>query len=754
MRILAKFFLSAALLMLGFSASAQTTTIPVRAGEHAQFTRLVIQVPEANSWRVTTDNLTAQLIVDGPPLQFDLSQTFSKIPRTRLRHAQATPGKLELHLACDCEIRAYEDIPQFLVIDILGIGQPVVTRPANSIRPPERPAQIQQSAPLRITNTARAGTNLARVMRGHTFDASLPASLTLQKFVDAGRGTDPQSAPEQPQENASDDSAYMSVTQELGRILAGSVAQGILEPASSLEDVTQARRTEDQTLPRRHETLADHLRLDRSDAGQNPQDAHEQETQLCHDLARLDLVEWTAGAAIDRTAPFLYDLYGEFDRLHQGKGFELMRHFLSLGFGAELRLVAELLELPVPLRDVINGISFVVDQQEVPDGLDLTGMRECGPAGKLWAFLGTPLQNLNSNFPFDDVVRYVDALPPHLRLHLGPEIIRRLTALGQIGPAMMIETALDRVAMTNSSDLQLAKVALALEALPTDGSAELENTLSPDISDNALLFLLSRRDRQGEPVETHLIELADSRRLALRGDPRAGELTQLLARALARNGAYPEAFSLAQAWDAGLSDYEILDLHQRLFDHLTDNAEDTAFVAQIFEQKPWSIDGLDIPVAQKIALRLSVLGFEEQAGLMRQHRSSASGNAQLQLSTVFPSAPSSFSDNASIESRDVRRARRAQLAAQMRSQSISEGSTASPTTPTTDEAESMQEAAVRDTTSGDIGTEEIQQQMRDDATEETAQQTSETGLLAQSREGLAQSAALRSRLEEMLIQRD
>lgn len=767
MRVLAQVLLSLPVLMIGLCASAQTTTIPVRAGEHAQFTRLVIQVPEANSWRVTIDNRTAQLIVDGPPLQFDLSQTFARIPRTRLSNAVATPGNLELQLACDCEIRAYEDIPQFLVIDILGSGQLVAQKADSSIRPPERPVRVIQSGGAQKTDTARAGSDLARAMRGHIQDKPLPASLTLQKFADARVMPDPQRAPERPHDSIAPDPSYLDVTQELGRILAGSVALGVLEPASVLDAGAGSRLSENQPSHQPHQGLGDHLRLPSQDAALHLKTAQDRKPESCHHLARLDLVDWTPGTEIERKPRNLGALYGEFDKLDPEKGLDLIRHFLSLGFGAEVRLVAALLELPPPLLDLITGIALVLDEDPLPDSIDLRELQACSPAGSLWAFLGTPPHRLNSDFPFDALVQSVDALPPHLRLHLGPEILQRLAALGQIGPAMIIEAALDRVAAQNSTHFQLAKVVLALQETPTDRADALEKTLSPDLSDDALIFLMSRRDEQGDVVETHLTELAESRRIALRGDPRGSELTRLLARALARNGAYAEAFALAQAWDTGMAEHEILDLRQGLLDRLTEAAEDAEFVAQVFAQRPWSIDGLSRTSANSIAERLADLGFDEQAQLMRRPRAPASNLEQNPVSTpsgltdlsanLLGETGLSFSGRSDAEADDVRRARQAQLAAQMRPVSRT-GADASGSAETVPDDSTGTPDLARLSEPADVGTEPTEiaapEQPRQASLSDIRESAPEEGLLALSRDALERSAALRTRLQEMLSERD
>ncbi|MFU8899216.1 MAG: hypothetical protein ACNA7L_10010, partial [Roseinatronobacter sp.] len=99
---------------------AQTTPVHVRAGEHSDYTRLILQLPEENQWQFTHDTGAARLGISGPPVEFDLTQTFSRIPRTRLRDIRISQGGLDLTIICDCDIRVQQDIPPFLIIDIVG----------------------------------------------------------------------------------------------------------------------------------------------------------------------------------------------------------------------------------------------------------------------------------------------------------------------------------------------------------------------------------------------------------------------------------------------------------------------------------------------------------------------------------------------------------------------------------------------------------------------------------------------------------
>ena len=760
MRLLSRICLLALPLFLASSiASAQTTTIPVRAGEHAEFTRLVVQIPDGNTWRVTKDESTARLTVDGPALQFDLSQTFSKIPRTRLRDAIATPGTLDLYFGCHCEIRAYEDIPGFLLIDITGAAHaPRRPRPASTVRPPQRPKTVQWPGGAQPADSSRAGQDLARSMRGQSPHDRTPMSLTLQKFDSSASALSLPLAPDQTDRPAAPAITRAELTQELGRMVAASVAQGRLAPEKGLTVDLETQEIHNQSAPHLDQAIAGHLVLPSHAA------APDQKEEICSRLARLALTDVTAATSNNPSPPTLDALFGEFDKLDPDKGLDLIRSYLALGFGAEARLTASLVDLPLPMTALVNAISYIIDLDAFHDTDGLAGLSACGPDGALWEFLGHPPETKIQDFPVNALLQAVDALPPHLRLHLGPEILKRLTAQGQNTAAKMVEAALDRVSAQNSDSLQLAKVALALSATPQEHADALENTLSPETSDQALIFLLARREANDEPVATDLIELGKSRRLALRGDPQAVEITKLVSRALARNGAYAEAFSLAQSWDSGLAPNVLTTLRNDLLSMLTQHADDSEFVARIFDQRPWVHGDMSPQLVAQIAQRLSELGFDPQARLMQQSERASAAPHPEQSTTRAERQPgtetsSPEADNAASptltdqEINDLVRARAAQRAARSEQPDDTPERQTGPVTSPVDQA--IETAVTEQTfTAAPAALEaaEVASPPPTTPRPERAQPGPPTkdGLLAETRDSLQQSAVLRERLEAML----
>ncbi|THD73807.1 hypothetical protein E7681_09325 [Thalassobius vesicularis] len=92
--------------------------IVVRTGEHGDFTRVVLHVRPNDSWSLESEGSQYKVSFADKSVDFDLSDTFSRIDRNRLSAAVASPGVLDLTLGCECEIQAEESSGDMLVLDI------------------------------------------------------------------------------------------------------------------------------------------------------------------------------------------------------------------------------------------------------------------------------------------------------------------------------------------------------------------------------------------------------------------------------------------------------------------------------------------------------------------------------------------------------------------------------------------------------------------------------------------------------------
>ncbi|MCC5955912.1 MAG: hypothetical protein JJU07_07410 [Natronohydrobacter sp.] len=753
------FLIIIALTIFGAPVSAQVTTIPVRAGEHMEFTRLVIQIPSENSWRVTSEGRTGQLIVDGPELRFDLSQTFSKIPRTRLRAVRTTSDGLAFELACDCALRAYEDIPQFLVIDILGDVTKAPKETLSNLRPQARPEGLTRSQPEQSLELGRAGRDLARRLRGSTDTSSEPASLPLHPAL-----ANELLRPSTLSDNEAPTEAQLArevIARELGRALSNSVAIGALQPSEHFSQGSDRSDLNVNGASGTDSRLHDHLELPRDDRLRTTA-ASDPTSEICRMLASMELQGERQDTGRLPGPPSIDGVFGEFDQLDRGRLIRVIGHFLNMGFGTEARLVASLLAPDDPLIRLVLPISHAVDLDPHAGMSAPEGIASCGPSGLLWAFLVENGYPVKSHESLNMLVQASEALPVPLRLHLGPAIVQRLVSQGHVSTAQRIQASISRVTHAQTPELQLASVTVALAASDSAHDRELENSLSPELSDEALVFLLTRRDLQGEGAEAELVALAEDRLLALRGDPLAAEITRLLARALTRNSAFDKSFELAASRHSGLTAAQASDLQHWILDALVQSADDTVFVVNTFSQQPWANADLPFDLRETMAARLDRLGFADQARLLREARLSGLGSfpdnhtddSQLMPSTGGTAvAEEDASDVFNMP--DVVRARTAQAQLQTERDSAARVPVVTNTQGSLEEnsmaGPPSQLRNVSDTLESGISTlpREVVGQASSAA---LAPQDPDLGLLSQARTALDDSEGLRMRLQAMLAQ--
>ncbi len=685
---------------------AQTTPVHVRAGEHSDYTRLILQLPEENQWQFTHDTGAARLEISGPPVEFDLTQTFSRIPRTRLRDIRISRGGLDLTIICDCDIRVQQDIPPFLIIDIVGAPSLAVYAPQRSIRPPPRPAA---AVPTPAPDPRRAGIDLAQALRGKTPAQARPQPLALN----LPPGTPPQPAPAQ-----QDSVPPVQMAQALGQVLARSVSTGILQPDANAPPPLQPQGNHTPDAP----DLTAHLSVP------TPRQTGSAPRALaavhCAEDAMFDLPNWDVPATLPEISNRLNGIFNDLDQINDGEILNLARSFLYFGLGAEARLALSLRATRDDATDLLEGISYVVDAERIPSPDLLAALRDCGPMGSLWAFLARPQSAAIPNFPTDSLVQAVQSLPPGLRLHLGPQVVQDLVSLGLSEQARVIRDALERVVQGNTPQVNLARAALDLPDAPPEDARALETALSPERSDDDLLFLLAHRLAGAAHVEPRLLDAARTRIFALRGTQRGREMARLLVQAMVRAGDFGQAFELLDGRDAGFDPAEASVLRWDALTMLARTAPDTEFVIRVFEQRPWDDTDLPAPLAQQLAARLRPLGFDLQADLLAHH-------AAARTDTGTPQDDS-----------DLLRARIAQA-----NRTMPENRAAPPST----------ESDARPMQTDRMNQDDLSESTRDDAPP-APQEGAETqdrraaSLLAQSRDALSQSAALRARLSSLLAE--
>lgn len=381
-------------LLLAMPGLAFGQTIRASAGEHADFTRIVLRVPNGIGWRLTESG-TSAVIVPSAPSTFDLTGLFDRIPRRRLSSAVSDAGGLTLELACDCPLRAWEERPGLVVIDILnsGMADPAVpaTPPGPEASAPA-PAQVNPSAVAQ-----RAGADLARARRDRAESEETAAS-------------------------GLDAAAIEQLTDDLGRRFAQAFGQGLLEARGvrGAPGVLLPTAELDSALPQNMRLVDATQRMGSPSVPEIPPDLH------CQGAEALDfLLAPQDSGFLEGLSAHGQALYGEFDQSSDEGFLRLMRHYLAAGFGAEARTLIRNLRDPLPGRDLLLGFSDLLEGRMSNSRMRLAEATGCdGPAG-LAAMLANPTERISPDRAASLALTFT-RLPPPLRAVLAVDVVGHL----------------------------------------------------------------------------------------------------------------------------------------------------------------------------------------------------------------------------------------------------------------------------------------------------------------------------------------
>lgn len=566
-----------------FASPAMAEPARVISGEHADFTRLVVELPAGADWTVGRTPM-GYAFARNTAVQpvYDLSRVWQRIPKTRLQTIRADPetGILQLTLACACHVLPFEYRPGMVVLDIKNgpapegsaFERPFADLGRDSFGPP---AATSPPTAYVWLKTARQSAGLATPY--------LPTSLP-----DSG--------------SISLDPLRMKLLEQISRGAAGGVVDMQLpgKPqkvnATDLIDLTGARISIGE-MPGLRVT--------------DPKAAPETllpDGSLCLPDSLMALPDWGANRpALDLLTEARSDLYGEFDTVDPAAVLKAIRLHLYLGFGAEAAQYGALLEGQDQPTELVVYLSMarLIEGSQDPE-TPFAAMLSCEGPAALWAAIAHARLPQGRAVNADAIVRNFLALPPHLRGLLGPALAEKLLERGDFDAARMIRDALARTPeiqvgvvalMDASAELRAnrpeaarahASVAIAEDARKVEGLVALveahfqkSDPLSPDIADSLRAF---QREAGGNAAP-----IAQKRAFVL---------------ALALSGQTDEAFSTAATLDVETGD--LWKVAQRL-------ANDDAFLRHAVLSGNGSAPKVRPEVRYSVSARLLDLGFVDAA---------------------------------------------------------------------------------------------------------------------------------------------
>ncbi|MGY6705770.1 hypothetical protein [Roseinatronobacter sp.] len=465
-----------------------------------------------------------------------------------------------------------------------------------------------------------AGQSLATALTGRSAVQQQRQSLLLEQIVGARTANDI-AAVAAPSSPSGSDAIPQGMTHDLGRALSEAVGLGLLSPNQEIATTgkSSSSTADDPTSrpvaapPAQGQlTITDSVAAAR---GTTPRSLQNDIFATCPPDNAIDPSLWQAQTSAQLTPSGTALIFNETDALDPEATRHLVRQYLYLGFGAEARLTLSLLHTPQPQDRFLEIVSHLVDLAPLPPDLAPMDIGSCRGMATLWQALAILPEDLPQDYPVAGLVQAIQSLPAHLRLHLGPHIVRHLAAQGFVSDAQSIRDSLDRISETSSDPLRLARATLDLPNASGQDTRRYEQDLLADPTVEAVTFLMQRQQDLGLPISSELADEAQSLLRALRGSDEGHILAELLARGLSRTERFADALSLVQLNDANLPPQQSLVLLQELLLDLSGNADDTTFVTQMFEHTPWN-SALPSDARAVLARRLETLGFDTQADLM------------------------------------------------------------------------------------------------------------------------------------------
>ncbi|MFO1207861.1 MAG: hypothetical protein U1E40_01405 [Amaricoccus sp.] len=502
----------------------------IRGGEHAGFTRIVLEIEPTTEWSLETSADRATIRFPGRDLAFDTGDVFARIPQTRIRSVEASAAnsgtEIAVALGCDCRVSASFVGARWLALDVADrdaatAPAPVAAAPQETPEQRARPehdavASAEDVLIRQIERAADQGIIRMSSPPAKTEAAAAPAPAPAPVPKTAPVSAKPMASPSQ-----DDDTRF---EQELASLLAGDqvAATTVYDRDSRAALAAQAAA-----------------------AGAPP--------PICLPDEKFDVASWSNGQPLSAQLPALRSqLVGEFDAPDpEGLG-RLARLYIRFGFGAEAEsLLAGFDGGPEPEdRALLVDMARAVEgRTATPDG-PLAVAPSCPGQHGLWQALGGVAPAWRDAASFVSVQAAFQALPPDLRALVGPGFAARLIDAGHPAEARVIYDTTVRPGEEQGASLMLVGARLAaLDGHPTEAAQAMAGLVESDgsVSVEALtdLVRLALDERMAIPDKT----VTDLRAAALqyRGDTREADLRGLLVEALARRAELTTAVAEARA---------------------------------------------------------------------------------------------------------------------------------------------------------------------------------------------------------------
>jgi len=602
------------LLLPFLAAPLDARVLPIRSGEHAGFSRLVITIPANTSWQLKSSGRQAAVTVNVDEAEFDTASIFTRIPATRLAAAsQRQKGApLDLALKCDCEVSAFVQAGTLLVIDIADRKEPTLDVPVRRTGLP--------TAAYRFQMADLGNRPLAAIGRSHiaTKPAMQSVDVEAAQMRHAGQILNVEAL------DITQQAGAMNLSeQRLLEQIDRAASQGLLTPVASIPvingaPVQIAPNSDPGSSIAPHNPIAVETGAERDITQLHLRTSNAPDPVNCIDPTLVAVHDWSDGRPYGlQIGDIRRSLYSEIDMLRQDRVADLIKLQLFFGFGAEALHSAHLLDQAQPETAILRTLAQIIEATPATGASPLEGQAHCESEVALWSFLGSQhIASIESDGIRNAILQSFSKLPEHLRAHVGPRLSARFLESGDPGSAEEVLRAIDRSMAPAGSEEKLVHAALDAER----GDAELAREKLRDVVDDntelspeALIRLIESEFEADGTIAPELPELVAAYYIEHRNSDLAQQLRRAHALALALRGEFAASFAIVRDDDHALDDTAEIALRHSVTQVLTRHGSDVEFLTYSFAQLDQSSAGRPVALGNEMARRYLDLGFADAA---------------------------------------------------------------------------------------------------------------------------------------------
>ncbi len=624
-------------------AAPAAAEVAIRSGEHADYSRLVFYYEGPTDWTLGRSGEGYRLVTGALAPDYDTSQVFDFLPRTRLLAVTETAGGLDLKVGCACHADAFEHSPGIIVVDIKDGPAPEGSRfetrlpkaDAGAVRIADGAGRGLLSLPITFDGPATAGGTGPTSGGAPALPAATGHTAAAQADGAAGHGT----APGTPADPAAppDTAPAATLRAELGEGLGRAVAQGLATPAETAH-LPGSEREDVLALPAGVDLRSG---IDLA-TGAGPADPS---ALPCAEGALYDAAAWSGGATpADALETARMGFLDDLDAPGAEAVLTLARTYVSLGFGAEAIQVLETWPADPEAAAAVTEIAVQVDDPGRPGSARLQAQAGCDTPAALWALLAAaPGSPAVSGINLPAVQRALSALPIQLRRQIAPAVSERLRAAGHAVEAEAARATLTRATEAPGTAMEVEILRAEDHEAPRETVASVAETARgagmPALVARAEMLARLARDRA--PVDPALRRDVEAQVHQGKGSAESSALLDAYVAALAASASYDDALAiLARLRQSDHADsYNLAGGTDRVMAAVAADPSDGSFLVETrsFAEGPLA-DLLSGEIVAGIAERMVGLGFLDEAGAY-------AATAPLRMAAADPLASDVYPDD-------------------------------------------------------------------------------------------------------------